>query len=142
MVKKERVKKIKQKCFHCKKEIDLLDRQVYLTTVNEGKTIESCNFHLDCWKLYFNERVNKRARENVQAIQLKLVNLFNSPMLKPLLDQVAGSDVAMNMLKTPLNKDKETKITKNVIVDMKRVIKKIKNGRKKRSGSIKKNKMQ
>jgi hypothetical protein len=68
-------------------------------------------------------------------MQEKAVQLFNSPILKPLLAQVQGSDLAIKMLKTPL--------TESAPISKEKVILQIQNDRKnraRRSGKTKKRK--
>lgn len=115
-----KIKEIKKKCEKCSKDINLKkDHHVLLGTYNTSKQ-EEIYFHFDCFIKYFNERVEKRMRENVQFMQNKALNLFNSPMLKGILSQVKGSDIAMNMLSLPLDKIDKNKIKEQIEDDRKK----------------------
>lgn len=133
--KKER--KEKRKCLECKKFIDLSkDHYVLLATINRSKSPdEFVYFHINCWVDYFNKRVENKMRENVKFMQEKALSVFNSPEIKPLLNDIMGSQVAMNMLQIPLDTNKV--ITTDKIL---KVLKK--NGNRKKRATERKDKMQ
>ena len=131
MIRKKGYKKIVGKCcFECGKFIDpTKDHYVQLNTINRSiSPDEYTNFHFQCWVDYFNQRVENKMKAQVRFMQEKAISLFNSPMIKQALSQIQGSDIAMNMLKTPLNADPV----------LKQKIKKKLNGKQKRSGKKRK----
>ncbi len=128
----------KKKCLQCKKFIDLDDDKfVKISKINiPDKSDDHVFFHFSCWGLYFQKCVEKKARENVQFMQKQAVKLFDNPNLKPLLHGIKGVDIALNILKIPIDT--------NELIPKEKVIEKIQNDRK-RAGkgkrSLKKNKM-
>lgn len=130
MVKKEAKKRGRKICSKCSKYINLYsDHYVEISTFNRQYSPNDHTFwHFQCWIDYFNECVEKRARENVRAMQEKAMSIFASPVMRNLLSQIQGSGIALNMLQTPLrNKDLE------IVVPKEQVIAKIQNDRKKRN---------
>jgi hypothetical protein len=100
MIKKRGNKRIIGKCcFECSKFIDpTKDHYVQLSTYNRSFSPDDhAFFHFQCWADYFNKRVENKMRANVRFMQEKAINLFNSPQIKSLLDQVAGSGFALNI---------------------------------------------
>ena len=70
------------KCFKCKKEIKELDKWVSVITqkgIKNKKIISSNDYHLDCWKIYFNECVIKKLNEEQKKAMevIKKSPLFN-----------------------------------------------------------------
>lgn len=134
MIKKRGTKKIIGKCcLECSKFIDpSKDHYVQLSTYNRVISPDDhAYFHFQCWVTYFNKRVENKMKANVRFMQDQAMNLFNSPQIKILLDQIQGSGIALNMLKTPLNVDPV----------LKQKIKKKLNGKTKRSGKKRKAQM-
>ena len=121
----------KKICLHCSEKIDIdKDHHVQLNTINRvEKPDEYAYFHFQCWVDYFNQRVQNKMKSTVSMMQEKANMLFNSPMLKPLMENIGGSDMLLNMLNTPLRQ----KQGKDPVDPKKSVISKIKNGRKTRA---------
>jgi len=134
MVKKRVTKKnIGKCCLECSKFIDIhKDHYVQLSTHNrEISPDDYAFFHFSCWVDYFNKRVENKMKANVRFMQERALQLFDNPMIKSLLEQVQGSELALNMLKTPINTD--------VLVSKEKVKKQIQNDRKqKRAGKKRK----
>lgn len=120
-------------CLECKNKIDIKkDNFVRISTINRATLPDDhAYFHFSCWVNYFNKRVETKVRLNVKFMQDKAMSLFHSPVIKGLLSQIQGSEMALNMLSIPLNKD-------NRILKIK-IKQKLKKDGKKRS---RKNKMQ
>lgn len=120
-------------CLECSKYINLKsDHHVQLHTLNrEISPDDHAYFHFQCWVDYFNKRVENKMRANVQFMQEKAMSLFNSPMIKEALSKISGSQIALNMASIPLNKT----------IDKQKVIAKIHDVRKKRSGKKRKAQM-
>jgi hypothetical protein len=126
MAKTKERKIIGKCCINCDKFIDPKEKYVDLATYNlEHVSDDHQYFHFQCFIDYFNERVRKKAMASIKMMQEKAINIFESPLIKSLISQVQGSEVALKMLHTPLD-DK--------VVSKKIVIKKIKDDRKQRSG--------
>lgn len=103
------IKKESKKCLNCSKIINpKLDYYVQIGTHNipSGAKDDIQQFHFMCWVEYFNKCVEKKARHNIQIMQSKAMQVFNSPMIKSLLSQVKGSDQVLQMLGTPLEQNK------------------------------------
>jgi len=132
MIKKEGEKT----CTRCFKKINLKkDNFVLIGTYNRvaGKDQENF-FHFVCFVDWYNQKVMEKARNSVQFMQQKAMQLFNNPVMKSMLSQIAGSEQVLGMLQTPLDEH----VT---IVSKDKIIKQIQNDRKKRSAK-RKNKMQ
>lgn len=115
----------KKKCMQCQKFINLdKDKFVQVSTINiPDKKDDHVFFHFSCWALYFQKCVEKKARANVQFMQEQAVKLFDSSELKPLLKGIKGVDIALNMLKIPINSDRlisKEKIVEKINHDRKR----------------------
>jgi hypothetical protein len=103
--KKENKKDVKI-CLECSEEIDLtFEKYVQLSTINNiTAPDEHAYFHFPCYVDYFNKRVENKMRVQVQRMQEQAVKLFEHPIIKESLSKIRGSDMALNMLKLPLNK--------------------------------------
>jgi len=103
--KKENKKDVKI-CLECSEEIDLtFEKYVQLSTINNlNAPDEHAYFHFPCYVDYFNKRVENKMRVQVQRMQEQAVKLFEHPIIKESLSKIRGSDMALNMLKLPLNK--------------------------------------
>lgn len=123
-------------CLHCSKYISLKnDHHVQLHTLNrQTKPDDHAYFHFQCWVDYFNIKVENKMKANIKFMQERAVQVFEHPIIKGLLSQVQGSEIAMNMLKHGIQTD--------VLVSGERVKKQIQNDRKKRSAKKRKAKMQ
>jgi len=133
MAKRVTKKNIGKCCLECSKFIDIKkDHYVQLSTYNrEISPDDHAFFHFQCWVDYFNKRVENKMKANVRFMQERALQLFDNPMIKSLLEQVQGSEIALNMLKTPINTD--------VLVSKEKVKKQIQNDRKqKRAGKKRK----
>lgn len=93
-------------CLECSKIVNIKkDHCVQLNTLNRAVSPnEYTTFHFQCWVDYFNKRVENKMRANVQFMQEKAMSLFNSPVIKQALSQIQGSEIALNMVRMPLNK--------------------------------------
>jgi len=136
MIKKEGIK-ICTKCF---KKINLkTDKFVFIGTYNSvgGKDVENF-FHFVCFVDWYNQKVIEKARNSVQFMQQKAMQLFNNPVMKSMLSQITGSEQVLRMLQTPLEKKNEDHYCYHVENPEKRkmlkeqIKKKIQNDRKKR----------
>lgn len=129
-------KKERKICLHCSKYIFLKkDHHVQVHTLNRKiHADEHAYFHFQCWVDYFNIRVENKMRANIKFMQERAVQVFEHPIIKQLLSQVQGSQIAMNMLKHGIQTD--------VLVSKDKVEKQIQNDRKKRSAKKRKTKMQ
>lgn len=99
------IKEGKRKCLECKKILDLSkDKFVLLATCNmlepDKHKEEYVFFHFPCWVKYFNDRVNNKSAIQVKAMQDQALNVFNSPVLKDILETVKGSELLGKMLNT------------------------------------------
>ena len=53
---------MKKKCYNCSKEIDTKkERYVNLKTLEKEVEKESIYFHITCWKIYFDKKVQERS---------------------------------------------------------------------------------
>jgi hypothetical protein len=129
-------KKERKICLYCSKYIFLKkDHHVQVHTLNRKiHADEHAYFHFQCWVDYFNIRVENKMRANMKFLQEKAMGIFNHPMLKGLLSQVQGSDIALQMLQHPISDHV-------VVVSGEKVEKQIQNDRQKRSAK-RKTKMQ
>lgn len=118
-------------CIQCSKPINLeKDNFVLVGTYNRiSNADDESYFHFICWVDYFNECVTRKAKANLQKVQLKTMQLLNNPMIKGLLNQVQGSEQLFAMLETPLQKEHFELYHKQKIQKLKE---KIQNDRKKR----------
>jgi hypothetical protein len=98
-------KEVKQ-CFHCKKKVSDNEKQVDLITSDKGKEIEHVKFHCQCWADYFNQRVINKAKEQVELMQVRALQITQMPFIREILSKIQGGDLALNMLKPLLNKKK------------------------------------
>ena len=98
--------KFKHRCFWCKNLVDIsVDNSVHVATLNRAtKPDDHCFFHFQCWANWLNEMITKKSQEKIDETQQQVVKIFNDPMIAKLLNQIEGSQIALNMLKTPLNK--------------------------------------
>ena len=115
-----KLQKKKYLCYDCGEEVMEFDGQVILTTSRNGRIVDEITFHEDCWKDYFNKAVTKRAKQNVENVQKKVMGLMNNPIVKSLLSGVKGSDGVLGMLKTPLTEEKVEEINDDILEDGKR----------------------
>jgi hypothetical protein len=106
MKKKKEKKEDVEICLECSEEIDLsFEKYVRLSTINNiNAPDEHAYFHFPCYVDYFNKRVENKMRVQVQRMQEQAVKIFDNPMIKNALSQIQGSDIALNMVKLPLNK--------------------------------------
>lgn len=123
-------------CIECAKYINTKkDKYVQVSTFQNSNIFkdEHVCFHFQCWIDYFNKRVELKARANVGMMQEQALKLFNNPMIKGIISQIKGGDMALNMASIPLSQR---------VAPKELVINKIQNDRKKRSGKKIKQKMQ
>jgi hypothetical protein len=98
-----KTKEDKKICLHCKKEILDKDKYISLITHENGKEKENVNMHFQCWIDYFNMRVQFKMRSQIEQMKDHAMQLFNNPMISGMLSQISGSNIALNLLNTPLN---------------------------------------
>ena len=108
-------KREEKHCAFCLKKINLeKDNYVLIGTYNRvSKPDDEQYFCFLCWVDYFNNCVLKKARSNIQFTQQKAMQLFNNPVMKSMLSQIAGSDQISNMLQMPLE-EKQSHIIKKI----------------------------
>lgn len=139
-MKKRKEKRIIGKyCVECGKFIDTKkDHYVQLNTLNRSiSSDEYNNFHFQCFGDYFNQRVENKMRANIQFMQERAMSLFNSPVIKEILSKINGSQIALNMVSLPLNKQKKyDKLKTEIRKKFKNNGKREKNRRKKRSKAM------
>lgn len=94
-------------CLHCGEKIKIKrDYHVQLSTKNRPiSPDDEVNFHFQCWVDYFNKKVEAKSKAQVQFMQERALNVFNNPNLKAILSQIEGTEMALNMLRTPLLRD-------------------------------------
>ena len=101
-------------CEYCKKEINLSECYVELSTFNIGNNEnreEHTFFHMMCWRQYFERKALEKAKFNLGKIQEQFTNMFiNNPQLKDAFSQIEGSEQVIQMATTPLS-------TKTIIID-------------------------
>lgn len=108
-----------------------LHKYVELSTFNcQNIPDEHAFFHFNCWTYYFNKRVENRMKLNMQFMQDRVMSLMDTPLIKQVLSQVQGSDIALNMLKLPLKTDN---LKNKIISKLKKHGKRAKSRRKKRN---------
>lgn len=132
-------------CLECSKYINLKkDHYVSVSTYNREISPDDHEFfHFSCWVDYFNKRVDNKMRSQISMMQEKATNLLKNPMIAGMLKSIEGSEIAMTMLQTPLQKEHFDLYHQDKIEGLKEVIKKRhKNDRRKRSAKKRKNKMQ
>lgn len=115
--KKGQKKKGEWYCNFCYKKINSEDKQVILSTLEKGDTIEEVYFHFECWKKYFNDRVSAKAKATVGKMQEKAQGLFNQLQKGGFVDKIKG----INLLGELLNKDikkEDQKEEKNKGIDL------------------------
>jgi len=126
---------MRKKCVECSNFIHLKkDHHVQIHTLNRVKSKDDIAFfHFNCWTNYFNNAVENKMKDKVSMMQNQAIELFNSPELKELFEQIQGAEMLSKMIKINLNPQK--------IVSKKKVEKKIQDERKskiKRSGKKRK----
>lgn len=119
-----------KKCFFCSNSIDIKkDKHIQLNTLNLPNVQDDyVYFHFNCFVRYWDEKIEERARSKIAFMQKQAMSIFNDPMIKDLLNQVAGSKIALNMLNMPLKADPVLK---------QQIKAKIKNGKRKTKRSAK-----
>ena len=64
-------------CLKCGEKINLKkDRYVDLSTFQGSKRIEQVFFHINCWKLHFEEKARQKAEAVVGGAYKKAVGMF------------------------------------------------------------------
>jgi len=111
-------------CLKCGKLVNPKDHQVAVITYNHYKLLEDKHWHFICWVDYFNDCVTKRAKAQLHQVQLRAIQVFHSPLMRGLLNQIQGGEQLLAMLETPLT-------TKTVQLKTK-IAQKIEHDRKKR----------
>ena len=98
-----------KKCLICNSIINIkIGTYVVLSTFNINKSSDNSiydeifYFHIDCWKKYFEDAVNRKARIIVTDMQQKALKLFNNPIMEGMLGQIKGSDQLLDVVKKPL----------------------------------------
>ena len=120
VVKRKVPKKPEWCCYNCGNPVRELEKNCTLTTSQNGKIVEEVYFHWDCWVEYFNNCVNKKAKENVAQVQKKVMGLMDNPLVKGLLSQVKGTDNLFSMLQMPLTEETVEKVKEKINDDRKR----------------------
>jgi hypothetical protein len=94
-------------CYNCSKYINTKrDHYIELSTHNRQFSPDDYTYwHFQCWVDFFNQKVEKKMKINLKAMQEQAVKIFKTPAMKNLLSQVEGSTMAMNMLETPIHVD-------------------------------------
>lgn len=78
MVEKDQEKESECECFYCKNPVDLKkDRYTLLGDFEGEKEIEKTYFHFECFKTWYNKKVEEKARNTVKQFQDKAKGLFN-----------------------------------------------------------------
>jgi len=77
-------------CKKCEKEIKKNDRYVSLITYFEDKEIEKLFFHINCWRDYYNDCVNKKvdnfkgkAITTAKSLMKNMTNLLDKTVKSP-----------------------------------------------------------
>lgn len=114
-------------CFECNKKINTTEHLVQLSTYNRYLGKEKLQddhhyFHFRCFVDNFNKNVERKARQQVQFMQSKALEVFNNPQIKSILSNISGTETLYTMLNTDLNEK---------IVPKEKVIKKLKKWKKK-----------
>jgi hypothetical protein len=114
MVKREANQKV---CFECSKYIDIKkDHHIQMHNLNKSISPDTHTyFHYSCFVDFFNKTVENKMKSNLNGMQEKAMNLFNSPIVQNSLSQISG------LHKTDPVLSQEIKL-------------KLKNGKRKRSG--------
>ena len=106
MVKKEKKKKqndITQVCSKCEKEIDLKkEKYILLGTYNGLKATQENWFHMHCFKEWYDQKVQEKAKNIVQSMQKKAMGLMQG--LQGIMGNVQGFDQLGSILNIDLDK--------------------------------------
>jgi hypothetical protein len=70
---------MKIKCIFCQKKIDTKkERYVNLKTLDKEKTIEDLFFHINCWRAYFNQKVQEKSINIIKASVPQVTQLIKT----------------------------------------------------------------
>lgn len=127
------------KCLYCKKEVRKKDHQVVLSTLNrpDNKKDDHQYFHFNCFVLFWNEKVNAKARLEVERMREMAFSLLSNPMIKGVVEKIGAGDQLQSMLGTSLIKTPVVHV-----VTKKDIEKKIKDDRKRARKTSKNPKVQ
>lgn len=136
-----------KRCFNCHKPIILSKEKfvVISTYETEKYSIEEAYFHFQCWANYFDQKVYEKARKSIKQIQERALSIFSTPKIQEMLQNIEGTEMAMNMLKMPLKEPEEIidvteKLVKKTENDAIKRLYKTYDERKRRRGKEKQNK--
>lgn len=108
-------------CFECSKNISLTEHYVTISTFNRFNPEnmaklpdDHTHFHFRCFVDNFNKNVKRKARQSVQFMQGKTLEMLNNPTIKNVLQNIQGSDALIQMLQTPLD---EKEVLKEKIIE-------------------------
>jgi hypothetical protein len=116
------VKKKDMICYVCKDVVAHNEHYVQLSTYNrkiESKALPDDHnyFHMRCFKEFFDKRVNDRAREQVQFMQQKALEVMKNPLIANVINNFKGAEALKDMLNTDLTKKKDIVVTKEKVVE-------------------------
>ena len=77
---------MRKECGYCLKSVSLKkDKFILLGTYDGKKTLEERYYHINCFKLWFDESVHAKAKNIVNSMQKKIM-----PLARNMIKQVMG----------------------------------------------------
>lgn len=115
----------KRECAYCKKEIDLKqDRYTLLADYRGEKEMDKNFYHFKCFVEWFNSKVTEKAKNSVQGMQNKAVNLFGNLKENGFINNLIGKK-SSSLLGNFLGKDLEKKKDKKKETSMDQILNQI-----------------
>lgn len=89
--------KIRELCLHCAKDILPNERKVVLITSQDKKEIERVQFHIICWKAYYQMQV----MNTVNHMKNEVFKMISNPAISGILKNVQGVGFLTSILQNP-----------------------------------------